>query len=144
MKVTIGPYKDDDSPRREEIVIHDYDTWSADHTLSLIILPLLKKLKEDKHGSPIVDQEDVPQNLRTTYPALYNGQLDLFNTYEEIGDMEDPLIHARWDYVLNEMIWAHEQIVADIDWELEMNHDWSQRLKNGLNLFGKYYQSLWT
>jgi hypothetical protein len=70
--------------------------------------------------------------------------LDLFNTYEEIGDMEDPLIHARWDYVLNEMIWAHEQIVADIDWELEMNHDWSQRLKNGLNLFGKYYQSLWT
>jgi hypothetical protein len=144
MKVTIGPYKDDDSPRREEIVIHDYDTWSADHTLSLIILPLLKKLKEDKHGSPIVDQEDVPQNLRTTYPAMYNGQLDLFNTFEEIGDMEDPLIHARWDYVLNEMIWAHEQIVADIDWELEMNHDWSQRLKNGLNLFGKYYQSLWT
>lgn len=144
MKVTIGPYKDDDSPRREEIVIHDYDTWSADHTLSLIILPLLKKIKELKHGSAVVDQEDVPQNLRTTYPAMYSNQLDLFNTYEEIGDMEDPLIHARWDYVLDEMIWTHEQLVEDLVTESYDNAEWDQRFKNGLNLFGKYYTALWT
>lgn len=142
MKVMIGPYKDE-GVRKVQVAIHDYDTWSADHTLSLIILPLLKRLKELKHGSPIVDQEDVPQNLRTTYPAMYNGQLDLFNTYDEIGDMEDPLIHARWNYVLDEMIWAHQQIIADIDWELEMNLEWSLRIQTGLKLFGKYYQSLW-
>jgi len=144
MRVTIGPYKEDDSPRREEIVIHDYDTWSADYTLSLIILPLLKKIKELKHGSAIIDQEDVPQNLRTTYPAMYNDQLDLFNTYEEIGDMEDPLIHARWDYALDEMIWTHEQIVENVAMESYDNVEWNQRFKNGLNLFGKYYTALWT
>jgi hypothetical protein len=143
MKVMIGPYKDE-GVRKVQVAIHDYDTWSADHTLSLIVLPLLKRLKELKHGSAMVDQEDVPQNLRTTYPAMYSDQLDLFNTYDELGDMEDPFIHARWDYVLDEMIWAHEQMVADIDWELEMNHEWGERLKNGLNLFGKYYRALWT
>jgi len=54
MKVMIGPYKDE-GVRKVQVAIHDYDTWSADHTLSLIILPLLKRLKELKHGSPIVD-----------------------------------------------------------------------------------------
>ena len=46
MKVYIGPYKEDDSPRKESIHIHDYDTWNMDHTLALIALPMLKQLKE--------------------------------------------------------------------------------------------------
>jgi hypothetical protein len=37
-----------------------WDVWNMDHTLSPIILPMLKRLREVKHGSGFVDMEDVP------------------------------------------------------------------------------------
>ena len=45
--------------KAETIVIHDYDTWNIDVTLAHIIVPMLKQLKEKKHGAPFVDNEDV-------------------------------------------------------------------------------------
>jgi len=44
MKVCIGPYKEE-GVRKENVHIHDYDTWNMDHTLALIALPMLKQLK---------------------------------------------------------------------------------------------------
>ena len=41
MKVFIGPYTDDGEEQKTEIEIHEYDTWSMDHTLAPIILPML-------------------------------------------------------------------------------------------------------
>ena len=41
------------------VKIDKYDTWSMDHTLSLIIVPMLKQLKATQHGSPNVDDEDL-------------------------------------------------------------------------------------
>jgi len=43
-----------------EVRIDKYDTWSMDHTLSYIILPMLKQLRATKHGSPFTDDDDVP------------------------------------------------------------------------------------
>ena len=40
-----------DRPRKIEVHIDDYDVWGADHTLALIIHPVLVKLKEKKQGS---------------------------------------------------------------------------------------------
>jgi hypothetical protein len=51
-------------PRIEHIKIDRWDTWNMDSTLAPIILPMLKQLREDKHGSGIVDIEDVPEHLR--------------------------------------------------------------------------------
>jgi len=36
--------------RKIKIQIDPYDTWSMDHTLSLIIIPMLKQLKEAKRA----------------------------------------------------------------------------------------------
>ena len=140
--------------RKEYVRIDGYDTWNADHTLALIILPLLKKLQEQKCGSPYVDDEDVPPHMR------YEGE----NWH-----------HYKWEWVLNEMIWAFEHIVDD-SWENKFYHDspkfevvenengelgvnqvnedfWvdraalkehNDRIGNGLRLFGKYYRSLWS
>lgn len=142
--------------RRIRIKIHKYDTWNMDSTLALIILPMLKQLKETKHGSAIVDLEDVPQQLRYTTHHDYDQQL-LLPFYEEDEDQ----LHVRWDYVLNEMIWTFEQL--NTDWESQYyegtpdfpNKDFNfkidlhnlnkhqDRINNGLKLFGKYYQGLW-
>jgi hypothetical protein len=86
--------------RKEKIVIHNYDTWSMDNTLALIILPMLKQLKEDKHGAPLVDDKDVPKELRSTSAPKKKNEWDTDDNH-----------FKRWDWVINEMIWAFEQKV---------------------------------
>lgn len=122
--------------RRISIRIDRWDTWNMDNTLALIIVPMLKQLKEDKNGAPWVDAEDVPEELRT-------------NGYDEDGEVDKNWFN-RWDYVLNEMIFAFENIAAD-DWR-EPYYDMpyeigikpiEERIQNGTRLFGKYYQNLW-
>lgn len=141
--------------RQIDIKIDNYDVWSADHTLALIILPLLKKLKEVKHGSGQIDPADVPDHL---WPTVVPGPT---NNYE------DDTIHARFDWFLDELIWTFEQMVAEddegqfhdhsqVDNSLPLNKQIGQiktdrdgleahqeRKANGLRLFGKYFQTLW-
>src|SRR6056300_1337215 len=131
------------SPKQKtRIKIHNYDTWSMDHTLAPIILPMLKQLKETKHGAPMVDMKDVPKELRATKAQL--------NKYSKGGDV-DPKHFDRWDWILDEMIWAFEQKCRD-DWMEDFYYNkWDQegvkahqeRMSNGFKLFGKYYENLW-
>jgi len=107
MKIKIGPYVDE-GDRDINIHIDNYDTWSMDHTLAMIIVPMLKQLKATKHGAPHVDWEDVPHELRTTH-----SEDERYRTHGET----DEHWFDRWDYVLGEMIWAMEQIVKDDDSE---------------------------
>jgi len=108
-------------PRITYVKIDRYDTWSMDHTLANIILPMLKQLKATKHGSPMVDLEDVPEEMRTTTTEDWDSQLT-FAFYNEDPNLDDPHfgkynnIHDRWNYVLDEMIFAFEHFVDD-SWE---------------------------
>ena len=157
--------------RKIKVHIDDYDVWSMDHTLALIVHPMLLKLKEQKHGSPHVDLEDVPEHL---HPDPNRVKM---NENGEIEEWEvDNTIHDRWSWVLDEMIHAFECEV-DEDWDDQfhtgetdynfvkneetgltemqkgprhtfevdrenMDKAWNRR-KNGLSLFGKYYHGLW-
>jgi hypothetical protein len=135
---------EDKRKRTIKVQIDKWDTWSTDHTLSLIILPLLKQLKATTHGAPIVQDEDVPEELRSTNAPKPEQSYDVDDNH-----------FKRWEWVLDEMIFAHEHIVSD-EWENEYykhanpdNIDWDglkamhERIQNGLNLFGKYYRGLW-
>jgi hypothetical protein len=147
-------------PRYTYVKIDRWDTWSMDHTLALIVLPMLKQLHETKHGAPFVDDEDVPKELKSTSAPPKQNEWDTDNNH-----------FARWDYVLGEMIWAFEQKVCDddesdffdhsecgdvkdfiknpnkhlsrskVDWDGLKRHQ--ERKANGFRLFGKYYQNLW-
>lgn len=100
MKIFIGPYTDDDSERQVDIHIDNYDTWSMDHTLAMIILPMLRQLKETKHGAPGVDDSDVPDELKSTSAPPKENDWDTDDNH-----------FKRWDWALDEMIWAFEQIL---------------------------------
>lgn len=102
--------------RKISIRIDKYDTWSMDATLSPIILPMLKQLKATKHGSGVVDLEDVPEHLRTHTTEDYDSQLT-FEFYYEAKTEGTPDLHDRYDWVLDEMIWTFEQLQPDYDWE---------------------------
>ena len=132
------------SKRKVEIRIDPYDTWNMDHTLGLILVPMLKQLKETKHGSSFVDDVDVPEELRSTMAP-------------PVGYLEtDDNHHKRWEWVIDEMIWAFEQIVDDTSneqfydhsvtpyvFDREGNIKHEERIQRGTMLFGKYYQGLW-
>jgi hypothetical protein len=87
------------------VKIDKWDTWSMDHTLSYIILPMLKQLKGTKHGAPFVDDEDVPEELKSTSAPPKQNEYDTDDNH-----------FKRWDYVLDEMIFAFEHKVDD-SWE---------------------------
>jgi hypothetical protein len=158
-----------DKRKRKSIVkIHDYDTWSMDSTLSIIILPLLKQLKDTKHGTPM----SMPAFNFTSDTAQ-----DCFDFYKKDDPSHDAAI-AQWDAVFDEMIWTFEQLQPDNDWEAqycaqaaeldlaeypedegktcipvrwktEGKYDWEgmrahqERISAGLKLFGVHFQSLW-
>lgn len=87
------------------VKIDYWDTWSMDHTLSYIILPMLKQLRDTKHGSCLVDDDDVPEEFKSTSAPPKENEWD-----------SDDNVHKRWDWVLNEMIFAFEHKVDD-SWE---------------------------
>ena len=146
--------------RKIDYVHIDYwDVWSCDHTLGLIITPLLKHLRDAKCGYGFIDDEDAPEDIRSTAPGARDG-VEEYNW--------DNFAEQRWNYVLNEMIWAFEQKTKDDDGDEFYDHsecDYSQpllsqmgnlkvdreglkkheeRKANGYRLFGKYYENLWT
>ena len=152
-------------PKIDYVKIDKWDSWSMDSTLSPIILPLLKQLKETKHGSPYVDDADVPAKLRSK--PLPVPPSNLFKDQDFHTISEDPKLHRRWDWVLDEMIWAFEQLTSDdhedqfFDRSLSNKEEdlykavkllkvdrkglkkHNDRIDNGLKLFGKYFRALW-
>ena len=142
--------------QKVSVKIHNYDTWSMDHTLAPIILPMLVQLKETKHGAPFVDLKDVPKEL--------HGK-KLTKKQKEQGDVDDKHFE-RWDWIMDEMIWAFEQKNRD-HWEedyygpyiegeggepLGGRFEWTddegrkkhqERMTNGFRLFGTYFENLW-
>lgn len=93
--------------RTIKVKIDHWDTWSMDDTLAYIILPMLKQLKESKHGAPLVDDEDVPEELRSTSASPKENEYDVDDNH-----------FKRWDWVMNEMIFAFECKLDD-SWEDE-------------------------
>jgi hypothetical protein len=89
-------------PKIEYVKIDRWDTWSMDHTLAHIVLPMLKQLKATKHGAPFVDDEDVPEHLRSTAAPAKENEWDT-----------DANHFARWDWAMSEMIFAFECKVDD-------------------------------
>jgi hypothetical protein len=141
-----------------------------DHTLAMIVLPMLKQLQASKHGAPNVDDDDVPEELKSTSAPPKEDEWDTDGNH-----------FKRWDWVMDEMIFAFEHHV-DTKWEEAYSKgEWStrseackwdengkaklfkmvynddhthetdyeglkvvhERIANGFKLFGKYYRNLW-
>lgn len=157
MFVNIGPYPDGDEERKVEIQIDEYDSWNVDHTLALVALPLLKQLKEEKHGAPYVDDKDVPEELRSTSAKPKENEYDI-----------DEFHFQRWDYVLDCILWSLEQHTASNAEDKFYDHsevneeddimdqvkaikvdtkglaEHNARKQKGFELLGKYWTNCWS
>ena len=144
--------------RKVKIKLHNYDTWGADHTLALIIVPMLEQLKKDKHGTP----------------------MSMFLEFGEDGNPtpeEHVKAEERWHLTLDMMIWAFKQVIDEdygsfqivegemdlskhpedegkvcvpLRWSVEPETNWDacwayhERIQEGINLFATHFQSLWS
>ena len=97
--------------RKVSVRIDPYDTWSMDSTLATIVLPMLKQLKATKHGSPFTDDADVPDELKSTSAPAKENEWDTDGNH-----------FRRWDYVLDEMIFA---------FECKLDDSWQDKYRTG-------------
>ena len=166
---TVCEWVHDKRERKVKVHIDNYDVWSMDSTLAPIILPMLKMLKEKKHGTPI----SMPAY---EYSSELNGTQVAFDFYAESDDLCSDLGQKQWDEIMDKMIFAFEsfnndweeqfwkqkpeldldkrpedegKIIVPLRWKVEGNCDWegrrmyAERIQEGLDLFGKHFQSLW-
>jgi hypothetical protein len=151
----------DKRKRKISVKIDKYDVWSMDSTLALIIVPMLKRIKEDKHGIPmtVFEEWDETDNTGNFTSAAMK------------------VAEARWDLILDKMIWSFEQVIDEehdafwpvkpeldmkdypedegklttpVRWSVEgkCNYDamyaYHERIQEGLDLFATHYRNLWT
>ena len=158
MKVHLGRFTKNGKERKISVKLDRWDSWNADHTIAVIAAPLLIQLKENKQGAPLVDDEDVPEELKSTSAAPKENEWDTDSNH-----------FKRWDWVIDEMIFAMQEIAqyrpledqfydssqmdetADFTTQLkQMKIDieglnaYYDRVANGCRLFGKYFERLWS
>jgi hypothetical protein len=143
----------DKRQRKIKIKLHNYDTWNMDATLALIIVPMLKQLKETSNSLGNIHPDDCPPELR--------GNFDI-----EVHDTH--YSPERWGWFMDELIWTFTQLDPHTNGEsqffnhskvnktdnineqiksIEVDHEgliaYNARIDNGLRLFGKYARTLW-
>ncbi len=117
MKVKIGRYEKSGF-QKSSILIDDFDTWNMDITLASIIHPMLIQLKKTTDVYPVICSED------------------------------------EWYVILDKMIWSFKEILREDSREGFGDYDsraidlegfslYNERIQEGLDLFGKFYRSLW-
>jgi len=140
MKVKIGGYPDYNywldrlfgwNPKQKiSVRIDKHDTWSMDHTLAHIILPMLVQLKENNHGHPANLEEhewdDIMDEMIWAFEQKCRDHWedDYYGDYVEDQKNGSMVGSFKW-----------------IDHEGRQKHQ--ERMTNGFKLFGKYYENLW-
>ena len=102
--------------RQVEIEVHRNDVISMDCTMSILLLPMMRKFKENMMGYPYNSEED---------PDSSDGE-------------------AKWLATIDEIIWAMEATAngEHYDWFGEQIH-LHHRRQAAFELFGKNFGNFW-
>ena len=147
--------------RTEKIHIDHYDVWNMAETLASIALPMLKMLKEQKHGYPC-------STPAYQYHADWQHGQTCFDFYRDSDNIVDEASARQWDEYMDKMIFAFECICDENDddkfwtgeydktkefledgwtgtreYDLKGAQEHSLKIQEGLDLFAKYYRNLW-
>lgn len=109
--------------RKVFVRIDPWDSWSADYTLAVVILPVLQSVRKEKQGVPA-------QFLPNSW---------------EYSEEEFSAAQKQWEDVLDKMILAFHNVLEDeIMYGTEQQERVAKEIEEGLRLFAKHYRSLWT
>tara|TARA_R110000764_G_scaffold51080_2_gene111994 strand:+ start:279 stop:785 length:507 start_codon:yes stop_codon:yes gene_type:complete len=137
-----------------KVKIDKYDTWSMDTTLAHIVIPMLKQLRDTKHGVPLVDDEDVGLFFEGNNEEKWEWVMSemLFAFESKLTNWEDKYSSGEMDYDSIPVI-GKDGTEIGVTWEKAAGHTYKldidglhveqARIANGFRLFGKYYEALW-
>ena len=126
MKVRIGPYRKN---RAERVEIEPFDTWNMDHTLALIIHPMLVQLKKTKHGYPSHLTEERWDEILDKMIWTFEQKINENWNEKYYG----PLVDDPKGFMGQDFEW--------VDMDGLKKHQ--ERMTEGFRLFGRYYENLW-
>lgn len=112
----------------------DTELWNLDSTIAKFITPRLKKFKKNTHSTPGVVVYEI------------GGEEAVLNSDSETSEKAN----AKWMEILDKMIWTFENWDKEPDTEgvhgeefRKLIDEWNTKIKEGLDLFAKYFGSLW-
>ena len=115
--------------QKVSIRIDKHDTWSMDHTLAPIILPMLKQLKATNHGYPSGLSEQEWDEIQDE--MIWAFEQKCRDNWE--ADYYGPYIKGEDGFFSGHFEWTDD----------EGRREHQERMTNGFCLFGKYYENLW-
>jgi len=116
MKVEIGKYGKNDR-QKASVRIHKHDLYSIDITLAHVIHPALVAHRKVMCGLNVHDEDLLLYKSEESEPA---------------------------ELIVDEMIFAFKEIKNEGHLSNMSDREYQGRIRNGLNLFAKYYLGLWT
>ena len=107
------------------------DSWSLDHSLAVWILPRLEYLRCNKnsYSAQVLEDEELLKD------AIADG-------FVATG-IEDMDTLALYNYALDRMIHSFMFVLSDDYWMARPDDVTTIRHKRGLEIFSKYFSSLW-
>jgi hypothetical protein len=112
MKVNIRKYNKGPKERKIDVLVERWDTYSVDHTLAFIMLPLLLQLKDTMQGVPGEFTQSVGSDTDGNY------------CFDFIQDDQDEVFDTnckKWYDTLDKIIWSFQQIIDD-DYSNKYHH----------------------
>ncbi|OUW76119.1 MAG: hypothetical protein CBD74_13380 [Saprospirales bacterium TMED214] len=128
------------SPKQSiKINIDTWDTWNMDETLAHIILPMLKQLKKSKHSYPSeLENEAQWDDIITKMIFSFNSKLH---------DWEEQFQSGEHDVVWTKNKDGSQTMDKGPNHTFEIDKKgmkkYKDRIDEGFQLFGKYYENLW-
>lgn len=123
--------------KKQDLYVNPKETWSLDITLAKYIIPRLKKFKELENGYPGRGEMDTPEK--------WDKALDkMIQAFEYVIDLDEYWIDdPRYDYT-DIMFGKNKEFYEKIK-ENKRSEDIRRlaAINEGLQLFAKYYMSLW-
>ena len=119
------------------LYVNPKETWNLDINLAKYIIPRLKKFKELNNGYPGISEMDTPEK--------WDEALDkMIQAFEYVIDLDEYwLDDPRYDYT-DIMFGKNKEFYEKIK-ENKITEDIRRlaAINEGLQLFAKYYMSLW-
>ena len=119
------------------IICEPKKTWSLDITFAKYIIPRLKKFKELNNGYPGIEEVNTPEK--------WDEALDkMIQAFEYVIDLDEYwLDDPRYDYT--DIMFGDNKELYESVIENKRTEDVRRlvAINDGLQLFAKYYMSLW-
>lgn len=131
--------------RKVKVRVDHYDTWDCFTSIALVVEPLLQRFADNEyHGTPssIVDlRAHEIQGTEAYWKEDKEGPL-----HKQVEIYYDDADKA-WKTILSKMVWSFHAINHEDDYHFDTTEEYfdhSNHIQEGLDLFAKHFQNLWT